>query len=196
MEELIAQCINDMRNIAASGAFSLDAQVRAYDLTDRLLALKEDGLLTWDKDSRIGEECASFLEVYEECKGKLEEAYNDAELKVAAAQLLEKYNSDLLEASFAAAAATSLHEFTKETFEVWQNSGVFARRRALQALRERAGFKLESHRIGNYVAKTYDLMEDARRAHQKAQQACFSANISYKIQPGLYSRIAEVLTIE
>ena len=44
--------------------------------------------------------------------------------------------------------------------------------------------------------RAYDLMENARRAHQKAQQACFSANISYKIQPGLHARIASILTEE
>lgn len=196
MEELIAKCADDMLEAANSGTLSLDAQVRAYDLTDGLLALKEVGPLTWQEGSRMNEERMRFIEVFEIYKSKLEEAYCDETLKAEAAKLLEKHNADLLDASFAAAAAASLHEFTKETFEIYQNSGVFARRRALQALRERAGFKLESHRIGNYVAKTYDLMENARRAHQKAQQACFSANISYKIQPGLHARIASILTEE
>jgi hypothetical protein len=53
-----------------------------------------------------------------------------------------------------------------------------------------AGFRLESHRIGNYVAKTYDLMEDARRAYQKAQQAMFSANVEYKCRADIHSLIA------
>jgi hypothetical protein len=43
------------------------------------------------------------------------------------------------------------------------------------------------------VAKTYDLMEAARREFQKAQQECYAANVNYKIKPGIYSAIAENL---
>ena len=96
---------------------------------------------------------------------------------------------------FEAAAAASLHEFTKEVYQIWQTSGVFARRRALKELRERAGFRLESHRIGNYVAKTYDLMNEAQTRYAKAQQAVFAADIAYKIQPGIYSRIYDRLLL-
>jgi hypothetical protein len=63
----------------------------------------------------------------------------------------------------------------------------------LRRLRSLAGFRLESDRIGNFVAKTFDLMNEAQSAQARAQQALFSANVSYKIKPGLYSRIASVL---
>ena len=92
-----------------------------------------------------------------------------------------------------AAAAASLHEFAKETFQTWQTAGIFARRRALNELRERAGFRLEAHRIGNYVAKTFDLMNEAQSAYARAQQTLFTSNVSYKIKPGLYARIASAL---
>ena len=104
---------------------------------------------------------------------------------------MKAHENALKEARFKAASAESLHLFAKETFEIWQNSGVFMRRRVLKDLRDRAGFKLESHRIGNYVAKTYDLMEEARREFQRVQQESFAANIAYKIKPGLYSEIIE-----
>ena len=66
---------------------------------------------------------------------------------------------------------------------------MFARRRALRDLRERAGFRLESHRIGNYVAKTFDLMNEAQARFAKAQQAVFAADVSYKVRPSEYSEI-------
>ena len=97
------------------------------------------------------------------------------------------------EARFKAAAAASLHEFAKETFEIWKNSGIFARRRALKELRQRAGFRLEAHRIGNYVAKTFDLMNEASANFAKIQQERFKADVSYKIKPGLYERIAQAI---
>jgi hypothetical protein len=36
-------------------------------------------------------------------------------------------------------------------------------------------------------------MNEAQSAQARAQQALFSANVSYKIKPGLYSRIASAL---
>ena len=97
------------------------------------------------------------------------------------------------DARFEAASAASLHEFAKETFETWQTAGIFMRKRALKALRDRAGFKLESHRIGNYVAKTFDLMNEAQMRFAKAQQALFAADVAYKIRPGIYDKVYDLL---
>ena len=91
--------------------------------------------------------------------------------------------------------AASLHEFAKEVFDIWQNSGVFARRRALKELRDRAGFRLESHRIGNYVAKTFDLQNAAAARFAECQQALYKANVAYKIKKDVYALIAERLSL-
>jgi hypothetical protein len=105
---------------------------------------------------------------------------------------------DLNELRFKAAAAASLHEFAKEVWQTWQTAGIFARRRALRDLRERAGFRLESHRIGNYVAKTYDLANEAQMKFAHAQQLLFAADVTYKCRPGVYRDINELMekTIE
>ena len=76
---------------------------------------------------------------------------------------------------------------------IWQTAGIFARRRALNELRERAGFRLEAHRIGNYVAKTFDLMNEAQAEFARAQQARFKADISYKIKLDSYTGIQNIL---
>lgn len=183
-DELAAQCISDMAEVAQAGKFTLEAQVRAYDLLDFVLS---DGCSASVLDGWFEE----FNKVYSSNAEAIEKAYDQAALEQEAAQQMKAYEDALKEARFKAASAESLHLFAKETFEVWQNSGVFMRRRVLKDLRDRAGFKLESHRIGNYVAKTYDLMEEARREFQKAQQQSFAANIAYKIKPGLYSKIVE-----
>ena len=70
------------------------------------------------------------------------------------------------------------------------------RKRALKALRERAGFRLESHRIGNYVAKTFDLMNEAQMKFARTQQKVFASDVRYKIKPGLYGKIAEILSAD
>ena len=181
---MTAECIKDMVSIAETGKWTLEAQLRAYDLFDSL----SDGAQLSQEDKE------AYLKVYAECSEKLAGTFDAEALKHEAQMLLKSYEEELNEQRFKAAAAASLHEFAKDTFAEWQTAGVFMRKRLLKDLRERAGFRLESHRIGNYVAKTYDLMEEARRAYQKAQQACYTNNVSYKCSSMLYGRIAELIS--
>ena len=172
-----------MREISRTGIWSLDAQLRSYAYLEMI---QDNGCLPDEK--------AAFLVEYGQCAEKLAQLFDAEFLKSAAAERVKPLEEELNELRFKAAAAESLHEYAKEAFETWQTAGVFMRKRLLKDLRERAGFRLESHRIGNYVAKTYDLMEEARRAYQKAQQACYTNNISYKCSSMFYGRIAELLS--
>ena len=181
---MVAECIKDMVSIAETGKWTLEAQVRSYDLFDRL----SEGAAV------PAEEKDAYLKAYAECSERLAALFDAETLMTEAGNRLKSYEDELNEQRFKAAAAASLHEFAKDTFAEWQTAGVFMRKRLLKDLRERAGFRLESHRIGNYVAKTYDLMEEARRAYQKAQQACYTNNISYKCSSMFYGRIAELLS--
>lgn len=185
MDRLLRQCIEDMKMIASSGKYPLDAQVRAYDLLQQLM--------DYPVGDGLKEAAAEFCAVFQANASVLESAYDAAGLSAEAADMLKPLNDACNEARFQAAAAASLHEFAKEVFEICQNSGVFARRRALRELRERAGFRLESHRIGNYVAKTFDLQNEAAARFAKAQQAVYKADVAYKIRPGVYAEITEIL---
>lgn len=184
MEAILLGCADDMADALASGTMTLDMQVRAYDLLDMLMA--QD---TAQEEEGLRAASEKYRKAFEEAGEALAGLFDASELKLEAKRRLQPLESKLNEARFEAASAASLHEFAKETFEVWQTSGVFARRRALRELRARAGFRLESHRIGNYVAKTFDLMNEARTRFSKAQQAVFAADRSYKIKPGIYEEI-------
>lgn len=191
MEKQILQCVEDMQDIVAEGKYSLDAQVRAYDLLEGLIEFYDGVRIS---DSLIGA-ATHFLAVYEENSAILSLSFDPSALKEEAAERIRPLEEACNEARFEAAAAASLHEFAKEVFDIWQNCGVFARRRALKELRERAGFKLESHRIGNYVAKTFDLQNAAAARFAEAQQAVYRANVSYKIKPEIYGLVAEKLSV-
>ena len=180
---MTAECIKDMVSIAETGRWPLEAQVRAYDLFDSLA----DGLEVSEEDKE------AYLKTYEDCSERLSAIFDADALKNEAEIRMRTLEDELNESRFKAAAAASLHEFAKDTFAEWQTAGVFMRKRLLKDPRARAGFRLESHRIGNYVAKTYDLMEEARRAYQKTQQACYTNNVGYKCSSMLYGRIAEIL---
>ena len=186
LSKLISECVNDMSALASAGKWELDAQVRIYDL----LALLMDEVYA---ETVSAQDAESFIKEYGQVKEKLVAAYDQTALLNEVKARLAPLERACADARFEAAAAASLHEFAKETFQTWQTSGVFMRRRALNALRERAGFRLESHRIGNYVAKTFDLMNEAQVRFATAQQRVFAADIRFKISPDLHSRVSDLL---
>lgn len=183
--EAISQCAKDL---TSSDVITLEAQSRAYDLLDALLS---DEIGSY-KDSKGYDQAA---EAFTNACSRPHAQYDEELLKKELADRLAPIDETVSEIRFKAAAAASLHEFAKEVFEIWQTSGIFARKRALKELRERAGFRLESHRIGNYVAKTFDLANEAQSEFAKAQQARFKADISYKIKPGIHDQICKLLNL-
>lgn len=173
---------NDDKDMAY---ITLKEQVEAYDMLDSLLEAEDS--IGLPQDLRSSAE--AFIGRFD---GQ-EPQYDEERLRKELAEQLATLDDALKEARFAAAAAASLHEFAKDAFATWQTAGIFARRRVLRELRQRAGFRLESHRIGNYVAKTFDLMNEANARFAKAQQARFAGDVSYKIKPGIYLAISEEL---
>lgn len=180
MNELLKRCAADIE-AAASGRIALDQQVRAYDLLEALLD---------PSGPQVAEDAAqAYLQAYSANAPIVDVSALKDELETR----LEPLRAAMNDARFEAAAAASLHEFAKEVFDTWQHAGIFARRRALRELRERAGFRLESHRIGNYVAKTFDLQNEAQARFSRAQQAVFAADVTYKIKPGTFAAIYDIL---
>ena len=179
----INQCIADMRLIAQSGNWTLEAQVRAYDLLELLC-----------DHSIEGEAVSHFCKEYDALAPALDKAYNEAALQALSAQHLQPYKAALAQAEVKVARLTDLHECAKSTFDIWQTKGLFARQKAIRILRQKAGFRLETKRIGNYVAKTFDLMNEARAEYGRAQQILFAADVSYKIKPGVYQEIRKHLS--
>ena len=179
----IAQCANDLET---TEIISLDAQSRAYDLLDILLS---DEYGTYKSTNGYAQAAEAFLNA----SAAPHAVYNETSLQKELSDRLAPLDEALAEIRFKAAAAASLHEFAKEVFEIWQTAGIFARKRALKELRERAGFRLEAHRIGNYVAKTFDLANEAQAEFARAQQARFKADISYKIKPDIHQKISKLL---
>ena len=187
----VDECKEDMCNAIERGRVSLDEQVRAYDLLNRLLEVGTESLEC--ADTYLGTSLYHFRNAYMKAGDAVAETADVQALMQEAESRMAPLQDELNEMRFAAASAASLHEFAKDVFEIWKTSGIFARRRALNELRERAGFRLESHRIGNYVAKTFDLMNEAQARFARAQQALFAADVRYKVKPDTYARIVDMI---
>ena len=174
-----------MRTIAMTGIWTLDAQARAYDLLD----------LLWDWSGPVpADAAAAFCKEYDTVVFSLIPAYDQTMLEEMAKQALQPLKEAVSQAEAKVARLTDLHQCAKDTFEIWQAKGIFARQKAIRVLRQKAGFRLETKRIGNYVAKTFDLMNEARAEYAQAQQALFTADVSYKIKPETYLEIRKRLS--
>ena len=191
LDRQVDECKEDMCNAIERGRISLDEQVRAYDLLNRLLEVGAESLEY--ADTALGTSLYYFRDAYQKAGDTVAVIADVPALMQEAESRMTPLQDELNEMRFAAASAASLHEFAKDVFEIWKTAGIFARRRALNELRERAGFRLESHRIGNYVAKTFDLMNEAQARFARAQQALFAADVRYKVKPDTYARIVDMI---
>lgn len=189
LSQEIAQCREDMHQALEKGSVSLESQVRAYDLLEKLISFKEDNSLRI-LSAPASTFCADFVAVSE----SLDQLYDEVALLQSAEERLLPFKQAMKDAESRYLSAKDLHESARDTYDIWQSGGMFSRYRALRKLRSKAGFRLESDRLGNYVAKTYDLMNEASSAFARAQQAMFAANVAYKIKPGIYSQINSVLS--
>lgn len=182
----LMQCLEDMRQVAEDGKFTLEALVRAYDLTDTILDMPEDALETFSHSGAAEQ----FCQEYARLSPTLDSAYDHEALLAEVEGRLAPLKRAVEEAEMRSKNARSLHECAKTTYDIWQTKGVFSRYSALRKLRSMAGFRLESDRIGNYVAKTFDLMNEANAVYARAQQAVFAADVAYKVKSSAYSTIA------
>lgn len=206
----LERCVADMKEAVQNGKMTLEAQIRAYDLLEYILEVPAEAVASGGEVSKAGgaapgaapgdASCDApggiaqeFLSVYAGCSEALAAAYEEAQLRAESDAQLEPFKKALKEAQDRLGTMTDLHECAKSTYEIWTSAGFFARQKALRILRQKAGFRLESKRIGNYVAKTFDLMNEAAAAYARAQQTLFATDRSYKIRPGIYGEIAAAL---
>ena len=112
LSKLISECVNDMSALASAGKWELDAQVRIYDL----LALLMDEVYA---ETVSAQDAESFIKEYGQVKEKLVAAYDQTALLNEVKARLAPLERACTDARFEAAAAASLHEFAKETFQAW-----------------------------------------------------------------------------
>ena len=55
-----------------------------------------------------------------------------------------------------------------------------------------AGFPLERGRTGNFVSRTFDLMQQAQSRAREAQLQMYGHNVAHKCTPDSYMRIFEL----
>lgn len=196
LSDKINSCAADLNLISKSDkidpSFALDAIVRAYDTYDLLLSIKDDPSIIGTEFLQDGT-IENFIMEYSSDSEKFVKCFDLEQINGELQQRLTSLDVALSKAEAAMSDATELHFLAKETFEIWTTKNLFVRYRALRRLRKRAGFQLEKNRIGNYVARTFDLMNQNRNNFAKIQQLRFKADVSYKIDINIYQKIDSIL---
>lgn len=196
LSDYINRCAEDLSRIAKSqeleSSFALDAVVRAYDAYDLLLSIKDDPSIIGTEFLQDGT-IENFIMEYSSFPKDVSKCLDITAIREELQRRLQLAENELSAAQTKADEAVALHELAKQTYEIWTSKGFIARYIALRKLRKKAGFPLEKDRIGNYVARTFDLMNQARADFAKAQQLRFKADVSYKIDINIYQKIDSIL---
>jgi len=82
----------------------------------------------------------------------------------------------------------------KVAHKAQEEGGFFEKWKTLRQVRKMAGFPLERRHTGNFVARTFDLMEEARMKMREAELKMYGHNVAYKCTPDTYMKIFELLS--
>ncbi|MBQ5827808.1 MAG: hypothetical protein IIW47_03315, partial [Bacteroidales bacterium] len=89
--------------------------------------------------------------------------------------------------------ATALWEMAKIAHKAQQEGSLWEKWKTLRQVRKMAGFRLERRRTGNFVTRTFELMQQAQARAREAELKLYEHNVEYKCTPDSYLRIYEVI---
>ncbi len=214
----VRQVAQDVQEIAQSGQYPVVTLLRGYDLLERL-GNWEDVLFNVEQ---AGENCGEEGEIgkasaeqpvgkksaeVEDFYGALEEyremylSYGERlyvvmdpeQIKMKAAAFMGPWKRRHNEALEELQRATELWEMAKVAHKAQMEGGFFEKWKTLRQVRKMAGFRLEKGRTGNFVTRTFDLMNEARSRAREAELKLYEHNVEYKCTPDSYLRIFEVI---
>ena len=200
LQELAAQVLQvkeDMEEIALSGQYPVVVLLRSYELLE-MLGSWED--MEYNMQQYGKGESAKFheaLELY--CNSYLANgerlyAIMDMEqIRMKAAAYMGPWKRRHNEALEELEKATALWEMAKIAHKAQQEGNLWERWKTLRQVRKMAGFRLERRRTGNFVTRTFELMQQAQARAREAELKLYEHNVEYKCTPDSYLRIYEAI---
>lgn len=195
---MVRQVSTDIADIAASGQYPVVTLLRGYDLLE---CLSDDEGLKYELE-QAGEGSSAvkgFLDAlreYRECYlangERLYSTIDMEQVQMKAAAYMGPWGKRFKEAKAEAEKAEALHEMAKVAHKAQEEGGFLEKWRTLRQVRKMAGFPLERKRTGNFVARTSDLMEQARMKAREAELRMYEHNVAYKCTPDTYLKIFEL----
>lgn len=204
-KESVKSCTADIFNIVKVGEFSILSQLRAYDMLENLsdpesFKAKVEVLKTLMGVDAVNKELLdlslqikSYSNAYLKFAQDLDKIFNPDKMASLAKNYAKPWEKKYQKAKKEYEEAVELWELAKQTYEIYQRGNVIKKYFALRKLRNRAGFKLERDKVGNYVTRTFDLMQEAQTNMRNAELDKFNHNVEYKCTVQMYGKIQEGL---
>ena len=201
----VRQVTEDVQEIARTGQYPVLTLLRGYDLLERLANwedvvynVEQAGKESVGKGNGAVEDFHTALEEYRQAylaHGEQLYAVMDREqIRMKAAAYMGPWKRRLNEAVEELRKATELWEMAKVAHKAQEEGSFWEKWRTLRQVRKMAGFRLERGRTGNFVARTFDLMNEARSKARAADLKVYEHNVEYKCTPDSYLRIFETVT--
>ena len=204
----------DVREIVASGQYPVVVLLRAYQLLEVLqdampglqdlgvmpIPLKAGAVQMQEKLQEVGtvaklqEALLGYAEEFARSGQRLMEVLDREVISQKAEGYLRPWVRRHEKAQGEYKKAVELHEAAKVAHQAQCEGGFVERWKTLRMIRKMAGFRLERRRTGNFVARTFELMQQAMFVAREAELAMYSHNIEYKCNPDVYMKINELLT--
>ena len=197
LESQVLQVKDDMEEIAATGQYPVVVLLRSYDLLERL-GNWEDMEYNMEHYGQEGTNtlfnamelyCNSYL-----ANGERLYAIMDMEqIKMKAAAYMGPWKRKHNEALEELEQATALWEMAKVAHQAQQDGNLWDKWKTLRQVRKMAGFRLERKRTGNFVVRTFDLMQQAQARAREAELKVYEHNVGYKCTPDIYMKLCEII---
>lgn len=187
----VEQVRMDMEEIAATGQYPVQVLLRGYDLLEKLQEWENVKYNVGDSGAfykALGEFCRSYLS----CGERLYAVMDMEQIRMKAAAYMSPWVGRFKEAQQEMEKATALWEMAKVAHKAQEEGGFWEKWRTLRQVRRMAGFRLERGRTGNFVTRTFDLMQQAQAREREAQLQMYSHNVAHKCTPDSYMRIFEL----
>ena len=201
----VRQVAEDVKDIAQTGQYPVLTLLRGYDLLERLANwedvmynVEKAGKKSVGKENGAVEEFYAALEEYRQAYlahgEQLYAVMDPQQIKMKAAAYMGPWKRRHNEALEELEKATALWEMAKVAHKAQESGNLFEKWKTLRQVRKMAGFRLEKGRTGNFVTRTFELMQQAQIRAREAELKVYEHNVEYKCTPDSYLRIFETIS--
>lgn len=194
----VEQVRMDMVEIASTGQYPVVTLLRGYDLLEKLGNWEnvEYNLQQYGKEDTeaFRNAAKSYREAYIANGEQLYAVMDMEQIRMKCSAYMSPWVRLFKEAKKELEEATALWEMAKVAHQAQQEGGFWEKWHTLRQVRKMAGFRLERKRTGNFVTRTFDLMQQAQTKAREAELKMYEHNVAYKCTPDTYLKIFELLT--
>ncbi len=201
----VSACTSDILNIIKTREFSVLQQLRAYGVLEELSDIENLNAKIEVLKVQMGQDVVnkalldlslqikSYNNAYLKYGEQLEQIFNPKEMEKMAKNYARSWERRYEKAKKEYEDSVELWQLAKKTQQIFEKGNFISKYFALRKLRNRAGFNLEKGKVGNYVTRTFDLMQQAQIQMRSAQLDMFDHNVEYKCAVMMYGKIFDGL---